>query len=60
MVKDEAFAAALPCIPRTNQLWMLSTPSGQTGTIYAFWHDASLSHWHRVKATHDNLDYAGT
>lgn len=59
VVKDETFAAALPCIARTNgKLWMLSTPSGQKGTFYTLWHDESLKHWHRVKATVDDLDYA--
>lgn len=59
VVKDETFAAALPCIARTNgKLWMLSTPNGQTGTFYTLWHDQSLNHWRRVKATVDDLDYA--
>ena len=60
VVKDDTFAAALPSIARTNgKLWMLSTPNGQTGTFYTLWHDEMLSHWHRVKATVDDLDYAG-
>ena len=59
VVKDDTFAAALPSIARTNgKLWMLSTPNGQTGTFYTLWHDETLSHWHRVKATVDDVDYA--
>ena len=59
VVKDDTFAAALPSIARTNgKLWMLSTPNGQTGTFYTLWHDEMLSHWHRVKATVDDVDYA--
>jgi hypothetical protein len=59
VVKDDTFAAALPCIARTNgKLWILSTPNGQTGTFYTLWHDETLSHWHRVKATVDDVDYA--
>jgi hypothetical protein len=60
VVKDETFAAALPSIARNNgKLWILSTPGGQTGTFYTLWHDEALSHWHRVKATVDDLPYAG-
>jgi hypothetical protein len=59
VVKDDTFAAALPCLARTNgKLWMLSTPNGQTGTFYTLWHDQSLGHWHRVKATVDDAGYA--
>ena len=59
VVADETFAAALPSIARTNgKLWMLSTPNGQTGTFYNIWHDQKLSHWHRVKATVDDVDDA--
>ena len=40
IVKDEVFAAILPSLTRTNgKLWMLSTPSGQTGIFYEIWHD---------------------
>ncbi|MBM3754362.1 MAG: hypothetical protein FJW38_10330 [Acidobacteria bacterium] len=59
VVSDETFAAVLPCIAHTNgKLWMLSTPNGQKGTFYTIWHDKALSHWRRVKATVDDLDYA--
>jgi hypothetical protein len=58
VVKDEVIAAFLPALARRNgKIWMLSTPNGETGLFYNIWHDENLKHWHRVKATIDDVTY---
>ncbi len=38
----------IPFVSRTHgQIWLLSTPTRQTGFFYNFWHDTE-SDWHRV------------
>ncbi|MBL8236271.1 MAG: terminase family protein [Bryobacterales bacterium] len=47
-VTDEVYYAVSPFVSRTNgKIWLLSTPTRQTGFFYNFWHDTE-SNWHRV------------
>lgn len=40
LVRDNVFLLALPLLARTGgSIWMLSTPRGQSGFFYNFWHD---------------------
>jgi hypothetical protein len=57
LVEDAAIGYASRVLTRTNgQLWLLSTPRGQTGLFFAIWHDTAL-HWHRVRATLEDAKY---
>ncbi|MBI2687324.1 MAG: hypothetical protein HYX27_13475 [Acidobacteria bacterium] len=53
-VSDTVFSATLPFIAHTRgAVWMLSTPKGQTGFFYNFWHDSDPQ-WTRVFSTVDD------
>ena len=50
-VKDAVYYSVSPFVARTHgQIWLLSTPTRQTGFFYEFWHDPK-QRWHRVFST---------
>ena len=54
IVKDNVFSLALPFVARTGgSIWMLSTPRGQSGFFYNFWHDHD-DQWTRIFSTVDD------
>ena len=54
LVKDNVFALTLAFVARTGgSIWMLSTPKGQSGFFYNFWHDKDPQ-WTRVFSTVDD------
>lgn len=51
VVKDEVYFSVSPFVSRTHgSIWMLSTPSRQTGFFYEFWH-ADDKRFRRIKST---------
>jgi hypothetical protein len=51
LVPDAVFQALAPTLATTNgQLWLMSTPYGQTGFFYDEWHRADPA-WHRIRVT---------
>lgn len=53
-VTDEMYNALSPMLAVSNgQLWLLSSPSGQSGEFYRVWTDADPT-WHRFTATAAN------
>ncbi|MBI2687344.1 MAG: hypothetical protein HYX27_13610 [Acidobacteria bacterium] len=53
-VSDTVFSATLPFIAHTGgAVWMLSTPNGQSGFFYNFWHDGD-GQWTRIRSTVDD------
>lgn len=54
IVKDNVFSLTLPFVARTGgAVWILSTPRGQSGFFYNFWHDKDPQ-WTRVFSTVDD------
>lgn len=50
-VKDAVYYSVSPFVARTHgQIWLLSTPTRQTGFFYEFWHDPK-QRWRRVFST---------
>jgi hypothetical protein len=53
-VSDTMFSATLPFIAATGgHVWILSTPNGQVGFFYNFWHDRDPQ-WTRIFSTVDD------
>ena len=53
-VSDEMFSATLPFIATTNgHVWILSTPNGEVGFFYNFWHDRDPQ-WTKIFSTVDD------
>ena len=53
-VKDEVYFSVASFVARTHgKIWMLSTPTRQSGFFYNYWHDKSTD-WHRVLSTVDD------
>ena len=53
-VSDDVYYAVSPFVSRTHgQIWLLSTPTRQSGFFYNFWHDTE-SGWHRVYSNVDD------
>lgn len=51
VVSDAVFSVTLPFVARTGgAVWMLSTPRGQVGFFYNFWHDKDPQ-WTRIFST---------
>jgi hypothetical protein len=51
VVSDAVFSVTLPFVARTGgAVWMLSTPRGQLGFFYNFWHDKDPQ-WTRIFST---------
>lgn len=51
MVRDNVFGVIAPFVARSKgAIWLLSTPRGQTGFFYAFWHASDLK-WTRIRST---------
>ncbi|MFN0105135.1 MAG: terminase large subunit domain-containing protein [Bryobacteraceae bacterium] len=54
LVKDNVFSVTLPFIAHTGgAVWMMSTPRGQSGFFYNFWHDKHPQ-WTRIFSTVDD------
>jgi hypothetical protein len=48
LVKDEVYFSVSAFVARTHgKIWLLSTPSRQSGYFYNYWHDKSAN-WHRI------------
>ena len=47
-VTDDVYYAVSPFVSRTHgKIWLLSTPTRQSGFFYNYWHDTE-SGWHRI------------
>ncbi|MFN0102671.1 MAG: terminase large subunit domain-containing protein [Bryobacteraceae bacterium] len=54
MVKDEVYFSVSPFVARTHgSIWLLSTPSRQSGFFYNYWHDKS-KYWQRIFSNVDD------
>ena len=54
IVSDQVFAAVAPFVSRTGgAIWLLSTPSGEQGFFYHFWHTTDQQ-WVKIKSTVDD------
>ena len=52
--EDEVYFSVASFVARTHgKIWMLSTPTRQSGFFYNYWHDKSAD-WHRVLSTVDD------
>lgn len=54
IVKDLVFGAVAPFVARSRgAIWLLSTPRGQTGFFYNYWH-SHATQWDRIRSTADD------
>lgn len=54
LVRDAVFSVTLPFLAHSGgAIWLLSTPRGQTGFFYNFWHDNDPQ-WTRIHSTVDD------